>query len=93
MAAQMTIPVLTLTVFVLIAALCAMAWWRRPAHRFWAIPPFSWALFGITLYAIVLHRGMSPAAFAFWAGTMWLTTCFLVLGGVWLFLWPARRRT
>ncbi len=84
--------IVILTVLSGIVLLCAAAWWKRTADRLWIIPPLSWALLGMTLYILVLRGGMSSRAFGIWAGVLWLSTCFLVLGGVWLFLWPARRR-
>lgn len=84
--------IVILIALVAIVALCATAWWKRPGDRLWAIPPLSWALFGMALYVAVLYGNLSPRAFGIWAGALWLCTCFLVLGGVWLFLWPARKR-
>lgn len=84
--------IVILATLVAIVALCVVAWWKRPAERLRTTPPLSWALFGMALYVAVLYHDLSPRAFAFWAGALWLCTCFLVLGGVWLFLWPARNK-
>ena len=91
-ATLMSVRIVTLFTLMAIVALCVMAWRKRPSERLRTIPPLSWALFGVALYVAVLYRDLSPRAFAFWAGALWLSTCFLVLGGVWLFLWPARKR-
>lgn len=84
--------IVILTTLSAIVVLCVVAWWKRPAERLQTIPPLSWALFGVALYIAALTHSLSPRSFTFWASALWLSTCFLVLGGVWLFLWPARKR-
>lgn len=86
------VQIVILTTLIAIVALCVLAWWKRPSERLRTIPPLSWALSGVALYVAALVRDLPPRVFAFWAGALWLSTCFLVLGGVWLFLWPARKR-
>jgi len=90
-ATQAALWTLTLITFIAIAALCAMAAWKRPNMRLWTAPPASWALHGMAFFAFVLAEKLSPLGMARWASALWLHACFLVLGGVWLFLWPARR--
>lgn len=84
--------IVILVLLVAIIALCGMAWWKRPFNRLWIIPPFSWSVFVMALYIAVLYGDISSRMFSVWAGALWLCTCLLVLGGVWLFLWPARKR-
>lgn len=92
-ATQTAIRVLTLVSFLAVVGLCIMAWLKRPSGRVWIVPPLSWGVFGMILFAVALYYDIPPRAMSFWIGALWLHTCFLVLGGVWLYLWPARKKS
>jgi len=90
---QLALRLLILAMATLIFVLCVVGAWRRPEKRLWAIPPGSVALHAIMFYAAVLGEvGFSPAALNLWSNALRLHEGVLVLAGVWLYLWPARRR-
>lgn len=90
---QSTLRALNLTIEVLVFVLCAVGAWRRPERRLWAIPPATVALHAVVFYAVVLSDvGFSPVALNLWSNSLRLHEGLLVLVGVWLFLWPARKR-
>ncbi|MCA9868712.1 MAG: hypothetical protein KC410_19645 [Anaerolineales bacterium] len=74
-----------------IVALCALAWVKRPHVRLWVIPPATWALHGAIYYA-VLASGLviNYTILSLWSAALGLHIGILILGGVWLFLWPAK---
>lgn len=73
--------------------LCVMAWRERPRARLWVIAPLSYALNGVVFYVLVLSRTLtSPEAISTWSSSLGLHVGFLILGGVWLFLWPRGQR-
>ncbi len=92
-ATQLTLRVLALAIATLVFVLSIVGAWRRPEKRLWAIPSASVALHAIMFYAAVMGDvGFSPAALNLWSNALRLHEGVLVLVGVWLYLWPARRR-
>ncbi len=90
---QVTLRALNLTIAVLVSVLCAVGAWRRPERRLWAVPPATVALHAVVFYAAVLGgAGFSPVTLNLWSNALRLHEGLLVLVGVWLFLWPARKR-
>lgn len=87
---QAALRILILAATAAIVALCAVAWWRRPARRVLSLPPAFWAT--QCFYTTTLWGDVTPAVLNYWWGVLWLHAAVLVLAGVWLFLWPARGR-
>ena len=77
--------------------LCLMAGSRRPLNRklmLWLVAPLSWAIHGLAFYWVLFMAPgfLSPAAMDRWSAALGLHVALLILGGVWLFLWPAKGR-
>ena len=76
-----------------IVVLCVAAWRGRPKDRLWVIAPLSYALNGVVYYVLVLSRILTnPEVIGTWSSSLGLHVGFLILGGVWLFLWPRGRK-
>ena len=76
-----------------IVVLCVSAWRGRPKDRLWVIAPLSYALNGVVYYVLVLSRVLTnPEVISTWSSSLGLHVGFLILGGVWLFLWPRGRK-
>lgn len=89
---QVTLRALNLTIAVLVSVLCAVGAWQRTEKRLWAVPPATVALHAIVFYvAVLVDVGFSPVAVNLWSNALRLHEGLLVLVGVWLFLWPARK--
>lgn len=72
-------------------ALCVMGWLRRPKSRLWIIPPLSWAVHGILFYCLLLAGvTLNPTFQSLWSSAMGLHVGFLIIGAVWLAIWPAK---
>ncbi len=92
-ATQLTLRVLTLAIATLVFVLSIVGAWRRPEKRLWAIPPATAALHAVAFYAAVMgDGGFNPVAVNLWSNALRLHEGLLVLVGVWLFLYPARKR-
>lgn len=90
---QFTLRALILAIAVLIFVLSVVGAWQQPEKRLRAIPPATAALHAIAFYAAVLGDvGFSPATLNLWSNALRLHEGVLVLVGVWLYLWPARKR-
>ena len=77
----------------IVLALCAAAWVRRPKVRLWVVAPATWTLPGLVYYGF-LFTGccFSAAAMDRFAAAMGLSGALLIFGATWFFLWPARGR-
>ena len=77
-----------------IIGLCAVTWLKRPHVRLWVIPPATWALHGAIYYAVLLSGWVINHTFlSLWSAALGLHMAILVIGMVWLFLWPARGKS
>ena len=91
------IRLVNVTVRLVVLFLCLMAGIRRPrkwALVLWLVAPLSWAIHGLAYYWVLfMAPGLfSPAAMDRWLAALGLHVALLILGGVWLFLWPAKGR-
>ena len=74
-----------------ILGLCLAAWAKRPIVRLRVVPPASWALHGAIYYSVLIGGWVTNHTFwSMWAAALGLHMALLVLGLVWLFLWPAK---
>lgn len=83
--------VINLLLRLAVLSLCLIAFRKRPRARLWAIPPLSWALHGLVFY-IILSAGIpiNPTLLRLWSAALSLHVDILIVGAVWLFVWPAK---
>lgn len=87
-----TIRVVNLVLRIAIVVLCAGAWLARPRRCLWVVAPLSYAVNGIVYYSLILSGVLTNAVtISIWSSSLGLHVGFLILGGVWLFIWPAYR--
>ncbi len=85
------IQAINLVLRLVVIGLCLAAWLRRPKVRLWVIPPVLWALHGAIYYAVLLSGMVISYVFlSMWTAALGLHIAILIVGGVWLFLWPAK---
>lgn len=85
------IRLVNLAIRLAVIGLCIAGWLRRPKSRLWVIPPVSWAVHGVVFYAVLLLGVALPPTFqSLWSSALGLHVGFLIVGAVWLVIWPAR---
>ena len=89
---QLILRSLILAMMTATVALGVVAWWRRPSVRVWTWAPVSWAAHVAAFYVVILWGNLPPERLTLWSSALRVHESILVLVGVWLFLWPARRK-
>lgn len=88
---QLILRILILIMAAATVALGGAAWRRRPSVRVWTWAPVSWAAHVAAFYVVLLWGNALPEQLNLWSSALRVHESILVLVGVWLFLWPARR--
>lgn len=86
-----TIRLVNLAIRLVTLGLCIVSWSRRPRSRLWIIPPLSWAVHEALYYsALLTGLALSPTLQNIWSCALGLHEGFLMIGAVWLVIWPAK---